>query len=203
MRRAATVVALVAGAVSVRAGAQVIPIDSARARPAADWRPAPSHSGLTVGLLTIGGERWDPTGLEAGLLFTLGPSHRRALHVAARFGGYTSPSGFHRDMRGWYAGLAVGYRTQLVSLFEVGRGSREHEAVLNGTIEVSANLDHDAPSPDAAHATAAWLFELTVLNGRPLSETLALVTGPVVFAGGRQTNLRWHYGMRYQVPFRK
>ncbi len=184
---------------------------AAQAAPPPPGQPGPdsmlrvARRGWVFGITGLTGSTYNPTGVEAGLVWALGSAPARNLYVGMHFGGYTSEtSGLTGGTRGWFLGPILGYRQNLVTLLSVGNNERDLDyALLTGQIELSGNLDHDTPTPDAAHGTAAFLFGLTYSDGRPVDEAFALLLGPALFIGGNSTDLRMQVSLRFQSPMRR
>ncbi len=192
-------------------GAIVLAPPSLAAQAAPPGPPSPDSTvrvarrGWVFGITGLSGSTYNPTGVEAGLVWAIGSAPARNLYVGLHFGGYTSEtSGLTGGTRGWFVGPILGYRQNLVTLLSVGNNERDLDyALLTGQLELSGNLDHNAPTPDAAHGTAALLFGLTYSDGRPVDEAFALLLGPALFIGGQSTDLRLQVSLRFQSPMRR
>ncbi len=173
--------------------------------PAPDTTITLPRRGWVFGITGLTGATYNPTGVEAGLVWALGSAPARNLYVGMHFGGYTSEtSGLTGGTRGWFLGPILGYRQNLVTLLSLGNNERDLDyALLTGQLELSANLDHDTPTPDAAHGTAAFLFGFTYSDGRPVDEAFTLLLGPALFIGGQSTDLRMQVSLRFQSPMRR
>ncbi len=196
-RRAASAALLAACAATVPAAAQ-----RPGGIPAPDTTVGPPRRGWVFGITGLTGATYNPTGVEAGLVWALGSATARNVYVAVHFGGYTSETGgLTGGTRGWFLGPVVGYRQNLVTLLSLGSNERDLDfALLTGQLEFSANLDHDAPTPDAAHGTAAFLLGFSYSDGNAVDEAFALLLGPALFIGGQSTDLRMQVSLRFQSP---
>lgn len=171
----------------------------APAEPAGDSGP---RTGWIFSVTGLAGGVWDPTTLEVGLTRAVAAQPGRTVYLAGRLGAFVSDAGFvSQGTYGLILGAVAGYRQPLLQLLEVGLSERNVSYVaLTGTLELSANGDIKSPTPDVAHATAAFLFGLSYGNRAPVDEAFALLFGPLAYIGGRDTDLRLQISMRFQAP---
>jgi hypothetical protein len=181
-----------------------LPLLLASAMPLAaqeDTAPPP-RGGWIFGVVALQGADWNPTAFELGVVRGVGSSRANSAYAGLRFGGWTNETGIIGGTRGWSLGLIGGYRHNLITLMEIGTSERELSyALLTGSLEFSANLDHDSPTPDKGHATAAFLFGLTYSDGEGVDQAFAILAGPAAYIGGNYTDLRLQVGVRFQSPF--
>lgn len=164
--------------------------------------PAPGRNGWAFGVVGMTGGPWNPTAFEVALVRGLGTARARNVMAGLRFGGWTAETGIVTGTRGWFLGLTTGLRHNLITLLEVGASESSIDyALLTGTLEVTANVDHRSPTPDNAHLTAGYLFGLSYSDGATVDEAFAVQIGPVAYIGGDYVDWRLQVGLRFQSPF--
>ena len=158
----------------------------------------PARRGLVAGVTGFTGGTWQPSGLEIGVLRSLGTA--RYVSAMVRLGSFVQDQAVvYGSTTGFFTAFLVGARAPLAMLAAVGLGPDPSAVRVVGAIEAGGEVNFRSPLPQGrAMGIAAAMIGLSFGSATgPLEQGFAVLAGPAVFFGQATTN-HIQVSLRYQ-----
>ncbi len=160
--------------------------------------PLAAQSSLLFGLAATLGGGWQIEGTDLGLVRHVRAGPLRFASLNARLGSFVDEGAIFGGVRGFVAGLAVGGRTALVRIAQLGYEQNPTDLGVDLTLEATGYLASRTPLPQGS----SWAA-VSILPGLRFGDAdgvrYSLVVGPTVFFG-QATNVHPFLGVRFEVP---
>jgi hypothetical protein len=156
--------------------------------------PGPTQA-WTAGFASTVGEGWQVQGFDVGVVRS-SRALLRYYSLVVRLGSFVDASEIFGTQRGFIGGLALGGRTGLLKIAEVGHELSVNHLGFDFTVEVGGYLAANSPWPEGS----SWLSAAALPGlrfGRPGGTQASLVAGPALFVGAA-TNVHTFVGLRLE-----
>lgn len=199
---AVLVAVLAPSALAAQIGGGRRPRDRAHEQQAEDTMPSTATRGYQFGVTTFGGGTWQPSGVDAGILFRgTGPVATYGLGIRA--GNFIQNQAvFFGGSQGFFLGAAANARLPLVTLFKVGLNSYPTLVRLELVPEVVGEWNVHSPMAQGRFSViASALFGISVGTKGQMDQTFMVLVGPAWMGPSAG---EWHaqVSMRFTSPLR-
>ena len=159
----------------------------------------PARRGLVAGVTGFTGGTWQPSGLEIGVLRSLGTA--RYVSAMVRLGSFVQDQAvLIGGSQGFFVTALLGVRRPVANLAMVGTDRDPSWVRLVAAPELGVSAGIDSPLPEGGYwGTGALLFGLSFGGDQRIDENFAILAGPAVFAGKAGANLHVQVSLRYQT----
>ena len=197
---------LVAVLAPVTASAQIgggrRPRDRDAEREAEDTMPSTATRGYQFGVTTFAGGTWQPSGIDAGLLFRgSGPVTTYGLGIRA--GNFIQNQAvLFGGSQGFFLAAAANVRVPLVTLFRVGLERYPTLVRLELVPEVVGEWNVHTPMAQGRFSViTSALLGFSIGSRGPMDQTFLVLAGPAWFG---PSNGEWHtqVSLRFTSPLR-
>ena len=176
MRRSTMGMLIAAATLSTRAGAQAV----------------------SLGLAATVGSNWQVEAADIGYLRPVHAGPLRSVMLSARAGSFIDEGAIINGSRGFVGGLALGLRTGLARLADVGNETNPATIGADLTLEMGGYAGTNSPLPQGSCWAAVSLLPGVRFSGEGVR--YGLVVGPTVFFGSVKPQLHAFLGVRFEFP---
>ena len=199
----AVLVAVVAPSLaSAQIGGGRRPRDLEAERQAEDTMPSTATRGYQFGVTTFGGGTWQPSGIDAGMLFR-GSGPFATLGLGIRAGNFIQNQAvLFGGSQGFFLGAAANARVPLVTLFKVGLERYPTLVRLELVPEVVGQWNVHSPMAQGRYSViASSLLGLSIGAKGPMDQTFLVLVGPAWMG---PSSGEWHVqvSLRFTSPLR-
>jgi hypothetical protein len=162
---------------------------------------AAQQRGYTVGVTGFTGGAWQPSGVEVGLLRSLGSTPGQTFGVLLRVGGFVQDQAvLVGGSTGFFTSVVGVVRRPLATIAAVGSDRDLSYARLVGVLELGLSKDFNSPLPQGdLRGTGAVLLGISFGGGGRLDENFAILAGPAWFVGDASST-HAQVTLRFQSP---
>jgi hypothetical protein len=178
------------------------PRDRDAEREARDTMPSTATRGYQFGVTTFGGGTWQPSGIDAGMLFRgAGPVASYGLGIRA--GNFIQNQAvLFGGSQGFFLGAVANMRVPLVTLFKVGLDRYPTLVRLELVPEVVGEWNIHSPMAQGRFSViGSALFGFSIGAKGPMDQTFLVLVGPAWFGPSPS---EWHaqVSLRFTSPLR-
>jgi hypothetical protein len=178
------------------------PRDREAERQAEDTMPSTATRGYQFGVTTFGGGTWQPSGIDAGMLFR-GAGPIATFGLGIRVGNFIQNQAvLFGGSRGFFLGAAANARLPLVTLFKVGLERYPTLVRLELVPEVVGEWNVHSPMDQGRFSLiASSLLGLSIGAKGPMDQTFLVLVGPAWIGPSPG---EWHaqVSLRFTSPLR-
>jgi hypothetical protein len=166
-----------------------------------DTVPSNATMGYQFGVTTFAGGTWQPSGVEAELLFRTKGLPFSAVGVGLRLGSFTQNSAvLIGGTQGFFASLVANVRVPLAKLWMVGSDRNPTFVRIEAMPEGVASLNANSPMAQGSMSLIGSLLLGVSIGGRgPMDQTFLLLAGPAWF-GPKDSEWHAQVSMRFTAP---
>jgi hypothetical protein len=178
------------------------PRDREAEQEARDTMPSTATRGYQFGVTTFGGGTWQPSGIDAGMLFR-GTGPFATFGLGIRAGNFIQNQAvLFGGSRGFFLGAAANVRLPLVTLFKVGLQSYPILVRLELVPEVVGEWNVNSPMAQGRFSViASSLLGVSIGAKGPMDQAFMVLVGPAWMG---PSSGEWHtqVSMRFTAPLR-
>jgi hypothetical protein len=206
MNRSAVLAVLVAvlapSALSAQIGGGRRPRDRDAEQQPEDTMPSTATRGYQFGITTFGGGTWQPSGVDAGILFR-GTGPFATFGLGIRAGNFIQNQAvLVGGSQGFFLGAAANARLPLVTLFKVGLGRYPTLVRLDLVPEVVGEWNVHSPMDQGRFSViASSLLGISIGGQGPMDQTFLVLVGPA-WMGPSPGEWQAQVSMRFTSPLR-
>ena len=166
-----------------------------------DTLPSTATRGYQFGVTTFAGGIWQPSGVEAQLLFRTDRMPFSSVGVGLRLGSFIQNQAvLIGGTRGFFAAAVANVRLRVATLWMVGSERNPTFVKLELVPEVVASLNASNPMGQGSTALiGSALLGFTIGGRGPMDQTFLLLAGPAWF-GPKAAEVHAQVSMRFTAP---
>lgn len=164
----------------------------------------PVRRGWTLGVAGYTGGTWQPSGLDAGLVWKVGERPGRTVALTMRVGSFVQDQAvLIGRTRGFFSALLGQYRMPLAQMLELGTSESATGSVrLVALLESGVSLNFNSPLPQGNyHGIGAALLGMTAGGSDVIDDSFGIFLGATGLFGGGEATVHFTAMLRYQSGF--
>jgi hypothetical protein len=199
---AVLVAALAPSTVSAQAGGGRRPRGREAEQQPEDTMPSTATRGYQFGVTTFGGGTWQPSGIDAGMVFR-GSGPFATFGLGVRVGNFIkNQAALFGGSQGFFLGAAANARLPLVTLFKVGLERYPTLVRLELVPEVVGQWNVNTPMEQGRFSViASPLLGFSIGTKGPMDQTFLVLVGPAWF-GSSPGEWQVQVSLRFTSPLR-
>jgi len=157
----------------------------------------------SIGIIGYTGGTWQPSGVEAALLWRLSPRAPTSVGATLSLGSFSQANAvLFGQSQGFFVSLGATLRQPLLDIASVGSERNPGALKLVASADVAGTADIHSPLPQGPWgARASAMLGLTFGGADPLGQSVGIFVGPAVLLG-RVSTTHGELAFRLSMPLR-